>query len=201
MQSRSVRALWFATLLALLASCASTDGAPTVTGATDRAPVRLPDFTDPEDLEKAVVSFGECVEEIFPIVIRFRPDPFSGMSTEVGSQREDEGDDVDMVVAECMGQLDLERRLGVYQSTYPISSADRQQVLDEFISCADAVLPEISELVSEANLDSESSVTDFVSGFRPSDGPADEIVGVSDCYSDMTGPERVFSEGHPWFIP
>jgi hypothetical protein len=201
MRSRTVRALGFLTLLALLAGCSSTDGAPTVTGATDQAPERLPDFADPEDLEMAVVSFGECVEESFPIVIRFRTEPFSGMSTEVGSQHEDEGDQVDMVVAECMGQLDLERRMGVYQSTYPISSDDRYQVLEEFISCADAISPEISGLVSEANLGSENAVTDLVSGLRPSDLTADELIGVSDCYSEMTGPEQVFSEGHPWFTP
>ena len=43
-------------LIALVVGCASRDGTPTVTGATDRAPVRLPDFDGPGELERAVTS-------------------------------------------------------------------------------------------------------------------------------------------------
>jgi hypothetical protein len=58
------------------------------------APERLPDFNDPAELERAVVSFGECVEQSFPIVIRFRAEAFNGMSTEVSSQTEEAGERV-----------------------------------------------------------------------------------------------------------
>jgi hypothetical protein len=165
------------------------------------APERLPDFNAPEDLERAVVSFGTCVEQSFPIVIRFRADAFNGMSTEVSSQNEEDDERVESVTAECKAQLDLERRVSVYQSEYPISPAHRRQMVDEFISCALTISPEISSRVSEANLDSETAVTDFVSELHPQDLSQDELIGVSDCHSEMTGPEWVFAEGHPWFTP
>lgn len=169
--------------------------------ATDMAPERLPDFNDPAELESAVVSFGECVEQSFPIVIRFRADAFNGMSTEVSSQSEEDGERVESVTAECKAQLDLEQRLSVYQSEYPISPADRRQLVDEFISCTLRVSPEIASRVSEANLDSETAVMDFVSELHPQHLTQDELIGVSDCHSEMTGPEWVFAEGHPWFTP
>jgi hypothetical protein len=31
--------------------------------------------------------------------------------------------------------------------------------------------------------------------------PVDELVGLSECESEMTGPRLVFSDGHPWFTP
>jgi hypothetical protein len=165
------------------------------------APERLPDFNDSAELERAVVSFGECVEQSFPIVIRFRAEAFNGMSTEVSSQTEEAGERVENVTGECKAQLDLERRLSVYQSEYPISPADRRQLVDEFISCALGVSPEISSRVSEASLDSETAVMSFVSELRPQDLTQNELIGVSDCHSEMTGPEWVFADGHPWFTP
>jgi hypothetical protein len=201
MTGRSLLSLWLVGLLTLLAGCSSVDGSTRITGATDIAPERLPDFNDPEELAGAVVSFGECVEKSFPIVIRFKADAFNGMSTEVSSQSEEDGERVESVTAECKAQLDLERRLSVYQSEYPISSADRRRMVDGFISCALAVSLEISSRVSEANLDSETAVMDFVSELHPQDLTQDELIGVSDCHSEMTGPELVFAEGHLWFAP
>lgn len=61
--------------------------------------------------------------------------------------------------------------------------------------------PEISSLVSEANLESETAVADFLSELHTQDLTQAELVGVSDCQSEMTGPALVFAEGHPWFTP
>jgi hypothetical protein len=108
---------------------------------------------------------------------------------------------VEKVTAECTAQLDLERRLSVYQSENPISPADRRRLVNEFISCAIAVSPEISTRVSEASLDSETAVMSFVSELHPQDLTQGELIAVSDCQSEMTGPEWVFAEGHPWFTP
>ena len=199
MTGRPFLSLCLVGLLTLLAGCSSEDGSPRITAATDLAPERLPDFSDPAELERAVVSFGECVEQSFPIVIRFRAEAFNGMSTEVSSQTEEAGEQVENVTAECKAQLDLERRLSAYQSEYPISPADRRRLVDAFISCALGVSPEISSRVSEASLDSETAVTSFLSELHPQDLTQDELIGVSDCHSEMTGPEWVFAEGHPWF--
>jgi hypothetical protein len=201
MTGRASLSLWLVGLLTLLAGCTSEDGSPRITGATAIAPERLPDFNDPAELERAVVSFGECVEQSFPIVVRFRADAFNGMSTEVSSQSKEDDDRVESVTAECKSQLDLERRLGVYQSEYPISPADRRQLVDVFVSCALMISPEISSRVSEANLDSETAVMDFVSELDPQDLTQDGLIGMSDCHSEMTGPEWVFADGHPWFTP
>lgn len=187
----------------LLAGCAS-DAAPTViTTATDRATTRLPDFGDPGELEDALLSFGECVEKSFPIVMRFRADAFIGLTTEAGSQRKEDGERVDGEVADCSEQLDLERRLSAYQSEHPISAADQRELVEDFISCAGAISPEMSDLVSGTNLSSYNSVMRFVSELWPQNAglTAGELIAVSDCQSEMTGPERVFSEGHPWFTP
>jgi hypothetical protein len=135
--------------------------------------------------------------------MRFRADPFNGLSTEVGSQRKEDGGQVDRVVAGCMGDLDLDRRLSVYQGEHPISPADQRELVDDFISCASKISTEISELVSEANLDSQTSVMGFVSELHPHNAglTGNELIAVSDCHSEMTGPERVFSNGHFWFTP
>jgi len=174
-----------------------------ITGATDRASTRLPNFGDPEELEETLVALGECVEKRFPIVMRFRADAFIGLTTEVGSQREEDGERIDSEVADCMGHFDLERRLSAYLSEHAISGADQRKLVEDFISCARAVSPEVSDLVSEAALNSHNSVMTFLSELRPQNEvlPADELIAVSDCESEMTGPERVFSEGHPWFTP
>lgn len=187
--------------MTLLAGCSSEVESPRVTAATDAVPERLPDFNDPAELEAAVVSFGECVEQSFPIVIRFRADPFDGMSTEVASQREEDGERVDSVTAECKAQLDLERRLNAYRAEHPMSVAERRRLVDEFASCARTMSPEVSSLVTEANLDSETAVADFLSGLHTHDLTQAELVGVGNCQSEMTGPALVFAEGHPWFTP
>lgn len=174
-----------------------------MTTATDRAAVSLPDFSDSADLERALVSFGECVEQSFPIVMRFRADPFIGLSTEVGSQRKEDGERVDRVVSGCMGQLDLDRRLSAYQGEHPISPAEQRKLVEDFVSCVGAISPELSDLATGANLDSLNSVMTFVSELRPQNAgqSADGLIAVSECHSELTGPERVFSDGHPWFNP
>ena len=174
-----------------------------ITASSDVAPVRLPEFEGPAELEEALVSFGECVEESFPIAMRFRADSFIGLTTAVGSQREEDGDSVDRVVDACSGKVDLDRRLAVYQGEHPISPAEQLGLVDDFISCATAVSPAIAERVSEADLDSLVSVDTLMSDMDPhSDGlTGGELIAVSDCHSEITGPERVFSEGHAWFTP
>jgi len=203
MKGRAVRGFLLAAFLVLLAGCTG-DTAPTViTGATDRTSTRLPNFGDPGELEETLVAFGECVEKRFPIVMRFRADAFIGLTTEVGSQREQDGERVDSEVADCMGHFDLERRLSAYLSEHPISGADQRKLVEDFISCASAVSPVVSDLVSEADVSSHNSVMTFLSELRPQNAglTADELIAVSDCESEMTGSERVFSEGHPWFTP
>jgi hypothetical protein len=199
----AVRGFVLAAFLLLLAGCTADTARPVITAATDRASTRLPNFGDPGELEETLVAFGECVEKLFPIVMRFRADRFIGLTTEVGSQREEDGDRVDTVVADCMGQLDLERRLGAYQGEHPISGADQREMVEDFISCAGAVSPEVSDLVSGADVSSHNSVMVFLSELRPQNAglAEDELMALSDCESEMTGPERVFSEGHSWFTP
>jgi hypothetical protein len=202
MTGRAVRGVLLAASLVLLAGC-TRDTEPTViTAAIDRASTRLPNFGNPGELEETLVAFGRCVEKSFPIVMRFRADAFSGLTTEVGSQREEDGERVDSVVADCMGQFDLERRLSAYQSEHPISAAKRDELVEDFISCAAAVSPEMSDLVAGTELSSHSDVMKLLSELRPQRAlTGDVLIDVSDCESEMTGPERVFSEGHPWFTP
>jgi len=198
------RTLRVAAAVVLLASCVGEDGTRTViTGASDQAAERLPDLNDSVELEEALVSFGECVEESFPIVIRFRAEQFNGLSTEVVSQREEDVDRVDRVVADCQGQLDLERRISVYQGDHPLAPEDQRALVDDFISCSRQISAETSALISEANLDSEDSVMGFLSELIPGNAglDGDDLVAVSECQSEMTGPERVFSDGHAWFNP
>ena len=201
MKGRAVRALPLAVILALAAGCTGDSEITVTTEATDRVSTRLPNFGDPGELEEALVAFGECVEESFPIVMRFRADAFIGLATEVGSQRREDGDRVDSEVADCMGQFDLDRRLSAYQSEHPISPADQRQLVEDFISCASTISPEMSDLVSGANLSSHNSVMSFISELLNAGLTGDELIAVSDCEAEMTGPERVFSEGHPWFTP
>lgn len=187
--------------MVLVAGCIGDSATVVTTAATDRVSTRLPNFGDPGELEDALVAFGECVEESFPIVMRFRADAFIGLTTEVGSQHREDGDRVDSEVADCMGQFDLDRRLSAYQSEHPISAADQRRLVEDFISCASTISPEMSELVNEANLSSHSSVMGFISELLNAGLTGDELIAVSDCEAEMTGPERVFSEGHPWFTP
>jgi hypothetical protein len=203
MGSRAIRAFPLAVILVLVAGCTGDSETTVTTAATDRASTRLPNLGDPAELEEALVAFGECVEESFPIVMRFRADAFLGLTTEVGSQHREDGDRVDSVVADCMGQFDLDRRLSEYQSEHPISAAEQRQLVEGFISCASTISPEMSELVSGANLSSHNSVMSFIGELVPQNAglTGDELIAVSDCESEMTGPERVFSEGHPWFTP
>jgi hypothetical protein len=199
MKGRAVRGFLLAAFLVLLVGCIG-DTAPTViTGATDRASTRLPNFGDPEELEETLVALGECVEKRFPIVMRFRADAFIGLTTEVGSQREEDGERIDSEVADCMGHFDLERRLSAYLSEHPISGADQRKLVEDFISCARAVSPEVSDLVSEAALNSHNSVMTFLSELRPQNEvlPADELIAVSDCESEMTGRNACSARGIP----
>jgi hypothetical protein len=202
MTGRVVRGVLPAAFFVLLVGC-TRDAEPTViTASSDRAATRLPNFGDPGELEETLVAFGECVEKSFPIVMRFRADAFIGLTTDVGSQREEDGERVDSVVTDCMGQFDLERRLSAYQSEHPSSAADRRELVEDFITCASAVSPEMSDLFAGTELSSHGDVMKFLSELRPQRALTEgELGAVSDCESEITGPERVFSEGHPWFTP
>lgn len=172
------------------------------TASTDRAAKSLPDLQNARELEEALVSFGECVEESFPIVIRFRADRFVGFSTEVASQRKEDGDLVESVVADCNGQFDVDRRIGVYQGEHPVTPAARRELLDDFISCVSGVSSEAADLVARAELETIASIDRFVIDLRPGSGlEAEDLFAVTECMEDATGPQHVFSEGHPWFTP
>ncbi len=164
-------------------------------------PVPLPDLEDPAELDSTIVAFAQCVEESFPIVVRYRPDAFIGMITEVTSQLRDEGDLVDVAVADCNARFDLDRRIGAYQAANEISEDQNRSLVAGFVSCADGVSPTVSELVSDARLLTHVSVGNLVADLSPGRAglTGDELVAVSECASDMTGPEHVFSSGHSWF--
>jgi hypothetical protein len=174
-----------------------------VSAASPRVVERLPDFAGPEELEAALHSFGECVEQSFPIAMRFRLDPFVGLSTEVGSQQQDDGDRVDTVVADCMGAQDLDRRLSVYQAERMVTAGQENQLAREFASCASSLSTEVSELVARVDLVTQEDVSQFVSVLNPRDADLtnDDLIAVSRCLDEMTGPEIVFSDGYPWFAP
>jgi hypothetical protein len=195
---------WF--LVALLLSTTACSEAATqnvVTTVNDVAPVRLSDFEDPAAMEDAIVGFAQCVEKRFPIVVRFRPDAFIGLTTEVTSQRQEDGELVDSVTATCNGMFDLDRRISAYQESHPISAQEDLGLAQGFVSCASAISPTISDLVAKAHLISHTSVAAFVAELTPGQAglTASELTAMSDCESNMTGPERVFSQGHLWFTP
>jgi hypothetical protein len=198
-------AVWLAALLFLVSGCTSGEVTPTIktTAAGNEATARLPDLAGPAELEDALMSFGECVEESFPIAMRFSVETFTGLETEVGSLHEEDGDRVDNVTAECNARLDLDRRLGVYQGEHSITPTDRQKLVEDFISCAVNVSPEVAELVAQADLDTQTDVETFMLDMHPqrSGLTGAELVAVSDCHSEMTGPRMVFNDGYPWFTP
>lgn len=172
-------------------------------GITARVTTRLPDLAGPAELEEALVSYGKCVEQSFPIAIRFRLDAFAGMETEIGSLHKEDSDRVDRVAAECNAQLDLDRRLGVYQGEHPIAPADRQKLVEDFVTCAEAVSPEMSDRVTAANLNTQTAIEEFMLALDPhaSNLTGAELVAVSDCHDEMAGPRTVFDDGYPWFTP
>jgi hypothetical protein len=97
----------------------------------------------------------------------------------------------------------VESEQGLHRVEPGQSAADQRQLVEDFISCASTISPEMSDLVSGANLSSHNSVMSFISDLSPQNAglTGDELIAVSECESEMTGPERVFSEGHPWFTP
>lgn len=179
-----------------------TDGETKVTTSDNNEPeIALPDFESTGELEQALISYGECVEESFPIAMRFRVDPFVGLYTEIGSQREEEGDLVDQVDATCNRRLDLDRRISLYMVENPLSPADESKLVDEFVSCADTVSATAADAVSTANLDSLDSVAKFIIDLVPEAGElsTDDLFSLGDCEQSISGPRRVFDDGHPWF--
>jgi hypothetical protein len=203
----TARAILAMTAVTFLMAACTTDVAQqqrvVVSAESPRVVDRLPDFAGPEELEAALHSFGECVEQSFPIAMRFRVEPFVGLTTDVGSQREDDGDRVDSVVADCMGAQDLDRRLSVYQAEHMVTAGQDRQIVGEFASCVSSISTEISELVAQVDLVSQEDVSRFVSELaRGNDDPTgDELIAVSGCFDEMAGPEIVFSDGYPWFTP
>lgn len=197
-------ASWLVAAIVLFAGCASdTADSLVVTTASGPAPTRLPDLAGQEELEAALVSFGECVEESFPIAIRFRTDVFIGVEYSVGSQTEAESDEVDAVTTACDRQLDLDRRLSAYQGEHDVSQTERDMLVSEFVACVEAVSAEVAERVSEANLQTLDDVMRYTSALHPLNSglTGQELSGISECQSEITGPEMVFGDGHPWFTP
>lgn len=201
MTRRTIGALLLAATL-LVTGC--TDSATRVTvGITAKVTTRLPDLAGPAELEEALVSYGECVQQSFPIAMRFRVDAFTGMETEIGTLHKEDGDQVDRVAAECNAELDLDRRLGVYQGEHPITPADRQKLVEDFTTCVEAVSTDMADRVAAANLDTRMAVDSFVSALvrQASEFSRAELVAVSDCQAEMSGPRAVFDDGYPWFTP
>ncbi|MGD2102458.1 MAG: hypothetical protein PVG83_09510 [Acidimicrobiia bacterium] len=189
-------------VLVLIAGCApDTTEMTVVTTASEPTPEPLPDLAGPDELEETLISFGECVEESFPIAMRFRTDAFIGLETAVSSRFESEGDQVDAVTSDCNARFDLDRRLGAYEGQHELSQADRQKLVDGFVSCVMGVSPEVSDRVSKAGLETLGDAHRYVSALHPLNSglTRDELGGISECQSEMTGPELVFAEGHPWF--
>lgn len=174
-----------------------------VTAGGGPPPVSLPNFTGPEDLERAMFAFGACVERSFPISMRFRTDPYVGYSTAVGSLREEDGDRVDEVTAVCMARTDLDRRLGVFQINHPLTPEQDREIAAAFVVCVEAVSPELADRVSRLDIDDQEDVGKVMMNLRSGEygGNGDDLVAVSECQEEMTGPEHVFADGHPWFRP
>ncbi|MGB8360767.1 MAG: hypothetical protein WCE80_05155, partial [Acidimicrobiia bacterium] len=138
-----------------------------------------------------------------PIAMRFRVDTFTGLETTVGSLHKEDSDRVDRVAAECNARLDLDRRLGVYQREHPLTPSHRQKLVDDFITCAQKVSAEMANRVAEANLDTQTAIERFMSALHPhtSELSGAELVAISDCHAEMTGPQTVFDDGYPCFTP
>jgi hypothetical protein len=190
-------------LLVTLGACSEGAAQDVPTTVGDVAAVRLPNLDDPEALESTIVGFAECVEESFPIVVRFRPGAFIGMTTEVGSQHREDGQLVEAAVADCSAEFDVDRRINVYQMANPISEDQDLDLVAGFVACAANISPTMSKLISQTSLRSHTSIGSFLSELSPVDAglTADELVAASDCASEVTGPAQVFAEGHNWFTP
>lgn len=204
MNARVILAMTAVTLL--MAACTTNVAQQqrvVVSAAPPRVVERLPDFAEPEELEAALHSFGECVEESFPIAMRFRLEPFVGLTTDVASQRQDESDRVDSVVADCMAAHDLDRRLSVYQAEHLPKPGHERSLAGEFAVCAAGISTKISNLVARVDLVSQADVSQFVSELAPwnADLTGGELIAVNECFDGMAGPEIVFSDGHSWFTP
>lgn len=198
-------ALWSRLLIVLaLVGCShSTVDADNVDAVRITAAVppgrELPDFSDASELEHAVVAFAQCVEKSFPIAVRFRVDPFLGLSTEVASQRKEEGDAVDRVSAACNARFDLDRRLSAFQTAHPVTPEQDRALASDYVDCVKSVSAQVAVSLVDAAPTSYEDVLRFASTLDPTNVPPPTLVAVSACQAELEGTRQVFSTGHPWF--
>lgn len=208
--------LWVAASL-LLSACASSgvQAGAAVTGGTNSAETEVtsigrdtsqgPDVapTTPGELEQLITAFARCVEASFPIVLRFRIDPYTGLTIAVIQQRESEGEAAADVQADCVAKLALDSNIQAYELAHPVSLQAEQEIVAEFVKCAGLVSDRVREILREIpvdTLESVSSVLQALSLGEVDDGLIADQVAVTECMENARyGPERVFAEGHPWF--
>jgi hypothetical protein len=189
---------------------ASDAGNVTVTTLTrDGSSLESPSGIDPPDtgaeLEQLLIAYAQCVEESFPIAIRFKTDPFFGMSIDVASRFENEGDLVDSVVESCKSDLALDERTLSYQTANPVTPEEEKEAVTEFAACIAGISDWASEAISEATLDtigSLSAIQDEMYLAVTTDAQLQDLFDVGECYqATLFGAVRVFAEGHDWYVP
>ncbi len=202
MSWRSLLLIFAIALLAAACTQAETEGSVRVTAAGGNVPAQ-PDIESPEELEALFIEFGECVEEGFPITMRFRTDHFVGFETEIGSRLESEGDAVDRAYAGCSNRLDLDRRISAYQSANPLTPQGDKTLAAEFVACVSNISSGAATRVADANIDTYEAAERFVfsTGTMTTGLNREELLGISACISETVGEQRVFADGHPWFRP
>ncbi len=186
-----------------------TRSAPVTTGpvgvSPDETDLTVDTPTDPARLEQLLVAYARCIEKSFPVVIRFRVDPFFGVNTEVASRLESEGDLVTTVVDSCSRRLDLDAKLGAYQTSNPVTPEQERKAVAEFVSCAAEISDWTAGILSDANLDTIESISDIQDQMyieAASHENLQDLADVGECYLQaLFGEPRVFSDGHDWFQP
>jgi len=193
------------------ASIASFDGADVdtvtvtaVTSAEQRGadPSGIDAPSTPAELEQLLIAYAQCVEKSFPIVIRFRTDPFFGVSTGVSSRLEN--DPVESVVESCKTELDLDDRTLAYQTANPVTPGEEQATVEEFTACVAGISDWAEGLISDASLDTIGSLADIQDEMYlavTSDAHIEDLIDVGECYEfALFGVAREFAEGHAWYV-
>lgn len=123
-------------------SAVSDDGAAQVdpaTGGSVNGPV------DATALEQTVVAFASCVGDRTVIRIRFRSDPYVGLSYAIESPEPEVGPAAEQ---ECAASANLDAVVSRYLADHPLAPADEQLVVDRFAACAANLVagPDLSAL-------------------------------------------------------
>jgi len=172
------------------------------------APRAISGVTPPSssaELEQLLIAYAQCVEESFPIAIRFKTEPFFGLSTEVASRLENEGVLVSAVVESCKSDLALDEMTLAYQTANPVTPEQEKEAVAQFSVCVAGISDWTSQAISEATLDtigSLSSIQDDMYLMLTGDAQLQDLIDVGECYQfALFGVVRVFAEGHDWYVP